>query len=146
MGLRGHGAVLLPAARASVSTWGAGALVQRALANPLGYRMGDEACVTARVGRPVAGPLSASLQAKAYHVGRNRFLGRSSRSTGSTVDQPRARTALSGCPAGWPSTAACSVPVFQHVNEGQLGHGRGGPGGAQPAILSVWSRRPLASA
>lgn len=102
------------------ASWGASALVQRSLANPLGYRMGDEAYVTARVARPIAGPLSASLQAKAYHVGRNRFLGQSSLSTGSTTISlaPGLRFKLPGSMAVYGSV---QLPVFQHVNEGQLG-------------------------
>lgn len=100
--------------------WAASALVQRSFANPLGYRMGDEAYVTARVSRPVAGPLSASFQAKAYHVGRSTFLGQRSMSTGATM--------VSVAPGlGWKLPARMAVygniqlPVFQHVNEGQLG-------------------------
>lgn len=100
--------------------WGASALVQRALANHLGYRMGDEAYVTARVARPVAGPLSASLQAKAYLVARNRFLGQPSLSTGSATVSlaPGLRLQL---PASMAVYGSVQVPVFQHVNEGQLG-------------------------
>jgi hypothetical protein len=101
-------------------TWGASALVQRSLANSLGYRMGDEAYVTARMARALAGPLIASLQAKAYHVGRNRFLGQSSLSTGATTVSlaPGLRLKL---PAKMALYGSVQLPVFQHVNEGQLG-------------------------
>jgi hypothetical protein len=100
--------------------WGASGLVQRSKANPLGYRMGDEAYVTARVARRVAGPLSASVQAKAYHVGRSHFLGQPSPSTGSTTISlaPGLRWEL---PARVAAYGSIQWPVFQHVNEGQLG-------------------------
>ena len=100
--------------------WGAGALVQRALVNPLGYRMGDEAYLVARAARPLRGPLSATLQAKAFHVGRSHFLGQPSPSTGSTTVSlaPGLRVTL---PARAAVYASVAVPVFQHVNEGQLG-------------------------
>jgi hypothetical protein len=102
------------------ATWAASALVQRALANPLGYRMGDEAYVTARVARPLAGPVTATLQAKAFHVGRSHFLGRASPSTGSTTISlaPGVRLRL---PARSALYGSVQWPVFQHVNEGQLG-------------------------
>jgi hypothetical protein len=102
------------------ATWGASALVQKSLENPLGYRMGDEAYVTTRVTRPVAGPLSASLQAKAIHVGRSHFLGQASSSTGSTTISlaPGVRLKL---PARAALYGSVQWPVFQHVNEGQLG-------------------------
>ena len=102
------------------ATWSASALVQRSLSNPLGYRMGDEAYVSARVARPVAGRLSASVQAKAYHVGRNQFLGQSSISTGSTTISlaPGLRFKL---PASMAVYGSVQLPVFQHVNESQLG-------------------------
>jgi len=102
------------------ATWSASALVQRSRTNPLGYRMGDEAYITARVARPVAGPLSATLQAKGFHVGRSLFLGQASSSTGSTTISvaPGLRLRL---PARAALYGSVQVPVFQHVNEAQLG-------------------------
>ena len=101
-------------------TWGAGALVQRALANPLGYGMGDEAYVTARAARPIAGPLRVSLQAKAYHVGRSRFREQSSPSTGSQTIT-LAPGLIYRLPGRLVVYGSVQLPVFQHVNEGQLG-------------------------
>ena len=102
------------------ATWGASALFQRSLANPLGYRMGDEAYFTARVARPVAGPLSATLQVKAFLVGRSHFIGQPSSSTGLTTVTlaPGLRFKL---PARAALYGSLQWPVFQHVNEGQLG-------------------------
>lgn len=102
------------------ATWGASFLFQRSLANPLGYRMGDEAYVTARAARPVAGALSATLQAKAFLIGRSDFRGQSSSSTGSATITlaPGLRMKL---PARAALYGSVQLPVFQHVNEGQLG-------------------------
>jgi hypothetical protein len=102
------------------ATWAASALVQRSLVNPLGYRMGDEGYLTARVARALKGPLSATLQAKASHVGRGHFLGQASPSTGSTTISlaPGIRMKL---PARAALYGSVQLPVFQHVNEAQLG-------------------------
>ena len=100
--------------------WTASALVQRALVNPLGYRMGDEAYLVARAARPIRGPLGATLQAKALHVARSRFHGARSPSTGSTTISVAPGVTLK-LPARASLYGSVAVPVFQHVNEGQLG-------------------------
>jgi hypothetical protein len=102
------------------ASWAASALAQRARANPLGYRMGDEAWLIARATRPVAGRVSGTLQAKVFHVARSEFRGLASPSTGSTTFSlaPGVRVKL---PARASLNASVQVPVFQHVNEGQLG-------------------------
>ncbi|MGI8998907.1 MAG: hypothetical protein ACR2GO_04295, partial [Candidatus Limnocylindria bacterium] len=101
-------------------TWAASVLAQRSLENGLGYRGGDEAYALARLTRPVRGPVSAMLQGKAYHVGRSAFHGTASPSTGSfalTV-APGVRVQAPGRVALY---AIVQAPVFQHVNETQLG-------------------------
>jgi len=102
------------------ASWAASGLVHRAFTNPLGYRMGDEAYLIARATRAVTGPVSASLQAKVFHVARSEFHGLASPSTGSTTISmaPGVRVKM---PARASLYASVQVPVFQHVNEGQLG-------------------------
>jgi hypothetical protein len=100
-------------------SWSAIASLERAFTNDLGYRFGDEAFVVASAGRALHGSLAATLQLKASQAGRNRFLGIASTSTGATVvyAAPGLRARL---PGGLGVYGNVQLPVYQHVNEGQL--------------------------
>jgi hypothetical protein len=84
-----------------------------------GYRFGGESIVAAGVSRRLAGPWTATLQAKAQHLGRNRFRGAPSPSTGATLVSiaPGLRVSL---PRAGVLYGSAQVPVHRHVNEGQL--------------------------
>ena len=58
---------------------------QRTTANDLDYRFGSDFILGAGVRRPVAGPLSASLQVKGVFKGRSAYLGQSVPSTGGRI-------------------------------------------------------------
>jgi hypothetical protein len=84
-----------------------------------GYRFGDETIVAAGLSRRVAGPWTATLQAKAQHLARNRFQDALSPSTGATLVSvaPGLRVAL---PRAGTFYGSVQVPVHRRVNEGQL--------------------------
>jgi hypothetical protein len=75
--------------------------------------------VTVGVSRSVTGPLAVTLQAKTQHVRRNVFMGETSPSTGATLVSLapglRVRTPLAGTFYG-----SVQMPLYRHVNEGQL--------------------------
>ena len=82
--------------------------------------MGDERFLTVRAGLPLPARLGVSLQVKAYHAGRNEYRRAATASTGVFV-----LYAVPGlrwkAPGGVGLYANTQVPVFQHVNENQLG-------------------------
>jgi hypothetical protein len=84
-----------------------------------GYRFGDETIVAAGLSRRLAGPCTATLQAKAQHAARNRFENAPSPSTGATLVSlaPGLRVALTRTGTFYGSV---QVPVHRRVNEGQL--------------------------
>jgi hypothetical protein len=99
--------------------WLASASFQHNGVNDFGYRFGDEVIVTVGVSRSVTGPLAVTLQAKTQHVRRNVFMGETSPSTGATLVSLapglRVRTPLAGTFYG-----SVQMPLYRHVNEGQL--------------------------
>ena len=101
-------------------TWGASASFEHPLANGRGYRFGDEAFLAATATRSVKGALAATLQLKASQSARNTYRGTPSTSTGSTAlyVSPGLRTRIPGRLALFGNV---QVPVYQRVNEGQLG-------------------------
>lgn len=88
--------------------------------NSLGYRFGNQAILVAGTARPLVGSLSASLQARLAHQGRNRFEGHGVPATGSTTlyVAPGLRWAA---PAGVALYGYVSLVPYSYVNEAQLG-------------------------
>jgi hypothetical protein len=84
-----------------------------------GYRFGDETIAAAGASRRLAGPCTATLQAKLQHAARNRFEDEPSPSTGATLVSvaPGLRVALKRSGTFYGSV---QVPVHRRVNEGQL--------------------------
>ena len=114
------GSVQYGGAWAALATgWAVSAAYQRSFTNDLGYRYGDELFLTSRASRRVAGPVTATLQAKAYRAARNVFLGQPSPSTGTLAVYvgPGLRWAAPGAVGVY---ANVQIPVYQHVNESQL--------------------------
>jgi hypothetical protein len=95
---------------------------ERALENDLGYRMGDEAILSVRGSRQILRGLAASAQLKAWRGLRNVYRGQASPSTGGTAFSiaPGLRWAT---PRGVGLYGTVQVPVYQRVNEAQLGNG-----------------------
>jgi hypothetical protein len=100
--------------------WGLTGSWQRNLENDRGYRFGDDVTLQATAGRALARGLAATLQLKGQHERRNRFWGRPSSSTGGTLVTVAPGLRWRG-PSGTAFYGAVQLPVYQYVNEGQLG-------------------------
>ena len=102
------------------ASWAVVGSYQRNLENDRGYRFGDDLVAQAAASRSVARGISASLQLKGQHVRRNSFWGLSSPSTGGTLVTLAPGVRWRG-PAGTALYGAVQLPLYQYVNEGQLG-------------------------
>ena len=125
MGQPGSGATdLLASAQYSWAalgaSWSAALSRQQTTQSPLRYEYGDETIASLGAARRVAGPVTASLQVKAFHRARSRFLGRPLDSTGGTTLYltPGLRAATV---AGVSVYAAVPIPFYRYVYENQLG-------------------------
>ncbi len=101
-------------------TWSLSGSYQATTTNSLDYRFGNQAILSAAIGRALNTKLSLSFQAKYFHQDRNQFLGVGVPSTGSDVFY-----LVPGCRVS--PTRSVSLYAFvlfvpyQHVNEAQLG-------------------------
>ena len=102
------------------ATWSAAAVVQRNTGSARGYRFGDDAYLLATLARRIAGPFGGAVTVKAQATGRNTFHGVPSASTGgrAVYVAPSLRWRA---PGNVGLFATAQVPLYQHVNEGQLG-------------------------
>jgi hypothetical protein len=87
--------------------------------NSLGYRFGNETIASVSAGRSIGGPVTGSLQVKAFHKGRSRYLGGDVPSTGTTVVYATPGLRVSA-PARTSVYAFLQIPVYRYVNETQL--------------------------
>ena len=101
-------------------TWAVAGSFQATTTNPLDYRFGNQAIVTAGASRPLTDRLSASLQAKLFHQDRNQYLGQGVPSTGSTVVYITPGLRLSA-PGRVSLYAFVLLSPYRYVNEAQLG-------------------------
>jgi hypothetical protein len=87
--------------------------------NPLDYRFGNDAIVSASLGGPIGTRLRASMQLKLVHRGRSEYKGEGVPSTGGTVVYaiPGLVTSLPGEMSAY---LFLPVPVYRYVNEFQL--------------------------
>jgi hypothetical protein len=102
------------------TAWFTTASYQRSAASALDYRVGDEAFLAAVAVRPLTSSLSGTFQVKGYHARRSEFMSQELPSTGASVVYcaPGLRWRGPGTVSFYGSV---QVPVYQHVNEGQLG-------------------------
>ena len=100
-------------------TWAVAGSYQATTTNPLDYRFGNQAIVTAGAARPLTSRLSASLQAKLFHQDRNQYLGQGVPSTGSTVVYVTPGLRLSA-PGRVSLYAFVLLNPYRYVNEAQL--------------------------
>ncbi len=101
-------------------TWSVAATYQRSTESARGYRFGDDAYALATVARPVAGPFGAAFTLKAQATRRSTFHGEPSASTGGQAVYAAPSLRWRG-PGGVGVFATVQAPLYQHVNEGQLG-------------------------
>lgn len=102
----------------------AAASYQRSFANRLGYRMGDETGVTLRTSRRITSRLTATALVKGWHGARNEYRGQASLSTGGLAVYVAPGLHFSAG-RGAAFFASVQLPVYQRVNEMQLGSGLG---------------------
>jgi hypothetical protein len=102
------------------SDWALTGSYQRNLENGRGYRFGDDFVAQATASRTLAGGVSATLQLKGQHLRRNRFWDQPSPSTGGTLVTLGPGLRWRG-PSGTALYGAVQFPLYQYVNEGQLG-------------------------
>jgi hypothetical protein len=102
------------------AAWALTGSYQRNLENDRGYRFGDDLVAQGGASRMVARGLAATLSLKGQHARRNLFWGRPSSSTGGTLVTVAPGLRWRG-PAGTSLYTAVQLPVYQYVNEGQLG-------------------------
>jgi hypothetical protein len=88
--------------------------------NDLDYRFGNQAILTAGVGRPLGGRFAASLQAKLYHQARNEYLGQGVPSTGGTFVYVNPGLRFTA-PRSFSLYAFVLLVPYRYVNEAQLG-------------------------
>lgn len=104
----------------TTATWSAAASYQRNTESGRGYRFGDDAYLLGTVSRPVWRAFSGALTVKAQATARNTFHGAESASTGGRAVFVAPGLRWRG-PRGLGVFASVQAPVYQHVNEGQLG-------------------------
>ena len=104
----------------TMATWSAAAIYQRNTESARGYRFGDDAYVLGTMVRPVWRGFAGALTVKAQATARSAFHGVDSASTGgrAVYVAPGLRW---GGPRGVGLYANVQAPLYQHVNEGQLG-------------------------
>jgi hypothetical protein len=102
------------------ATWTASATYQRNTESARGYRFGDDAFVLATLARAIHGPLGAALSVKALHTGRSTFHGVASASTGGRAVYVAPSLRLRA-PGNVGLFGTVHFPLYQHVNESQLG-------------------------
>lgn len=100
--------------------WTVSASHQFVTRNDLGYRFGDETIAAVTASRALSSAVVASLQLKNGHRGRDDFLNQPVPSSGSTYVAvvPGARVRVT---RGLSVYGFVQFPVYQHVNEFQLG-------------------------
>jgi hypothetical protein len=102
------------------AAWALTGSYQRNLENGRGYRFGDDFVAQASASRLVGRGVAATVQLKGQHLRRNRFWGQPSPSTGGTLATVSPGLRWRG-PAGTAVYGAVQLPLYQYVNEGQLG-------------------------
>ena len=102
------------------STFTASATYQHNTASARGYRFGDDAFVLATLARGIHGPLGAALSVKALATGRSTFHGVASASTGGRAVYVAPSLRLRA-PGNVGLFGTVHFPLYQHVNESQLG-------------------------
>jgi len=99
--------------------WGVAGSYQATTTNDLDYKFGNQAILTAGAARPIAGPLTASLQVKLFHQDRSEYIGQGVPSTGGTTlyVTPGLRVAAPGRISLY---AYVLFSPYRYVNEAQL--------------------------